>query len=120
MRQPTSPEQRWEWWEHALSGKEVEYHEEDPHCGFFKVRKFRYGEWAQGPWLPARIWMDPPETDIETGELISDETFNAEIDGKRVDPWKVWIRISRKPIPESEWKWLTAMSPMLPEKIPSR
>jgi hypothetical protein len=119
MRQPTSPEQRWQWWEDAISGKPVETLENDIHCGFFKKRKFRYGEWTKGPWLPARVWMEQ-EIDPETGELLSDEVYRMEIDGKRVDPWKMWTWIARKPITEDEWKWLRAMSPLTPDKIPSR
>ena len=118
MREPTTLAARWRWWECAVQGREVHHQEEDPQCGFYKVRKFRYGEWPKGPWLPARVWMEPQEIDPETGELLSDEIFKMTIDGKHVDPWHNWTRLSRKPILETEWKWLTAMSPLRAQRIP--
>jgi hypothetical protein len=49
--------------------------EDEPQAGFFAVRRFRYGEWVKGPFVPARIWIEPGEIDPETGELLSDERF---------------------------------------------
>lgn len=120
MRRPTSLDERWEWWERAISGEEVTVTEQEPQCGFFKVRKFPYGQWPTGPYIPARIWMRPGEVDNETGELLSDEEWFCEIDGKRANPWKKWTWLASHPITEDEFKWLTALSPLLPSKIPNR
>lgn len=120
MRKPSTAEQRWKWWERAVAGDNPPIHENEPQAGFFKVRKFRYGEWVKGPYVPARVWWEPGEIDPETGELISDEICRAEIDGKPVNPWSKWTWIARRPIPESEWEFLKAMSPLLPDKIPRR
>ncbi len=95
-------------------------HEGEPQAGFYAVRKFRYGEWPTGPFIPARIWWEPSQIDPETGELLSDEQCRAEVDGQRVDPWRDWTWIARRPISETEWKWLRAMSPLLPKRIPHR
>jgi hypothetical protein len=120
MRQPTSPAAKWEWWQAACDGLNPPVHDQEPQCGFFAVRRFRYGEWVKGPFVPARIWIEPGETDPETGELLSDERFRAEIDGKPADPWRIWQWVAKRPIPLSEWEFLGAMSPLLPTKIPSR
>tara|TARA_Y100001947_G_scaffold155109_1_gene160577 strand:+ start:4086 stop:4457 length:372 start_codon:yes stop_codon:yes gene_type:complete len=122
MRQPTPIEERWSWWLAALAGEEVEFHEAEPQCGYFKRRKFRWALWPKqsAPWIPARCWMEPGETDIETGELLSPETYCMEIDGKRVNPWTNWTRIARHPITEEEYRYLTAMSPLTARKIPAK
>jgi hypothetical protein len=59
------------WWEQAVSGDEPPVHDGEPQAGFFAVRRFRYGEWPQGPFVPARVWWEPGEIDPETGELLS-------------------------------------------------
>lgn len=120
MRQPQSPAQRWAWHEAALDGRSPPIHEDEPHAGFFAVRKFRYGEWPQSPFVPARIWWEPGEIDPETGELLTDERLCAEVDGHPIDPWSKWTWLARRPISESEWLWLKALSPLLPKAIPRR
>lgn len=120
MRQPSTPEQRWSWWEAAVDGQNPPVSEDEPQAGFYAVRKFRYGEWVKGPFVPARVWWEPGEIDPETGELLSDERCCAEVDGKPVNPWRSWTWIARRPVSLSEWKWLVAQSPLLPSKIPSR
>ena len=120
MRTPTGLAERWAWWEAAVSGGEPPTHVDEPQSGFYAVRKFAYGKWARGPLVPARIWWEPGETDPETGELLSPEICRAEIDGRRADPWRVWTWLAARPITENEWKWLTALSPLLPKKIPPK
>lgn len=120
MRQPTSISERWEWWERALAGDHLPFYEDKIHCGYFKIRKFPYGQWPKGPFIPARIWMEPGEIDPESGELLSDERWFAEIDGQRKDPWRTWTWLATRPITEDEFKWLTALSPLLPKKLPQK
>jgi hypothetical protein len=120
MRTPTTPAAKWAWWEAAVNGEAPPTYDDEPQVGFYAVRRFRYGEWARGPFVPARIWIEPGEVDPETGELLSDERLCAEIDGKPADPWRYWTWLARRPIPQSEFEWLKALSPLLPTKIPSR
>lgn len=120
MRQPTSPEAKWAWHEAACDGLAPPTYDDTPQVGFYAVRRFRYGEWARGPFVPARIWIEPGEIDPETGELLSDERLCAEIDGKPADPWRTWTWLARRPIPLSEFEWLKALSPLLPTTIPNR
>lgn len=119
MREPSTLQQRWAWWESAIAGEAPPVHEMDPQAGFYAVRKFSYGAWATGPFVPARVWWES-EIDPETGELTAPEECRAEIDGVYVNPWSTWTWLARRPIPESEWKWLKAQSPLLPTKIPKR
>lgn len=120
MREPSSPEQRWAWWESAVAGHDPPVFEDQPQAGFFAARKFRYGEWARGPLVPARLWWEPGEIDPETGELMSDERLCGEIDGVRINPWRRWTWLASRPIPLSEWQWLRAQSPLLPSRIPQK
>jgi hypothetical protein len=120
MREPTPPDQKWAWWEEAVDGLNPPVREDEPQPGFYAVRRFRYGEWVKGPFVPARIWIEPGEIDPETGELLSDERLCAEIDGKPADPWRNWTWLARRPVSLDEWKWLKALSPLLPTKIPRR
>lgn len=119
MRTPTDSAAAWAWWEDAISGRAPDVREDDPQPGFFKVRRFRYGEYPRGPFVPARIWLVPGEIDPETGELMTDEILRAEIDGRATDPMKTWTWLSARPITMEEWEWLKAISPLTPKKIPA-
>jgi hypothetical protein len=70
--------------------------------------------------VPARVWMEDGDLELETGQLLSDEIIKMEIDGRNVNPWTHWSWIAKHPVSEAEWQWLRAMSPLLPDKIPSR
>lgn len=127
MRSETPLRDRWEWWERAVSGAAMpaiteRQLYEDVHCGFFKVRRFRHADYAKAdaPWLPARVWVEGGDIDPETGMLLSDEKWRAEIDGKQVNLWKTWHRIRTYPISEEEWRWLTALSPLTMKKLPQK
>lgn len=103
-----------------MAGENPPVHEDEPHQGYFAVRRFRYGEWVKGPFVPARIWWEPGPIDPETGELCGDERLCGEVDGKPINPWRNWTWVAKRPISESEWQWLKAVSPLLPTKIPRR
>lgn len=62
----------------------------------------------KGPWVPARLWRE--EERDETGALLADVRYFAEVDGLPVDPfsppsWPFWQAIS-----EAEWRYLTETS----------
>lgn len=120
MRRPSTPAERWAWWEASVAGEQPPIHEGEPHQGFYKVRRFPYGKWPKGPFVPVRIWWEPGEIDPETGELASDEICRAEVDGRPINPWSAWPWLAKRPIPESEWTWLKALSPLLPTEIPQK
>lgn len=120
MRRPSTPAERWAWWEAAVSGAEPPIHEDEPHQGYYATRRFQYGQWVKGPFVPARIWWETGDLDPETGELLSDERLRGEIDGQLINPWRAWTWLARRPITEEEWLWLRAMSPLVAKKIPAR
>ena len=78
-------------------------HPDDPQCGFFKRRLVR-----GGVYVPARIWL-VSETDIGTGELLSDEILQCEVDGQRADPLDQWSYLASNPITEAEFNYMTAL-----------
>ena len=119
MRQPQTYEDEWAWWEASVAGETPEVNESEPHSGYYAVRRFPYGEWPRGPFVPARIWWER-QVDEETGELLADEVCRCEVDGKLVNPWRTWTWVAKRPISWEEWTWLKAMSPLLPQKIPPR
>lgn len=109
MRTPTTRDQAYRWWNAMVSGTPFRLPDDEVQAGYFKKRK-----WPRGPWIPARIWLEPGSVCPETGELLTDEVFKAEIDGKPAPLDRVWL--SAHPIPFDEWTWLTAQSPLLPDK----
>lgn len=121
MRRPTSLEERWAWWESQFTEAPLSAPLAEPQCGFYKTRKFRWGEWSSqnAPWLPARIFVMPAETD-EAGELLEDEIWIAEVGDRRFNPWLNESWMYWRPIMEAEWKWLKALAPLTAKKIPSR
>ena len=103
MRKPTDPTELYFWWECALAGMDVKYHENQPECGWFKTReKLDYRQY--GPWLPVKIWLHSP-TD-ENGFLDGDEELRAYRDGEAVDPQDIWVWCCRYPITEEEYELL--------------
>jgi hypothetical protein len=73
-------------------------HEGNPEAGWFRRRLI-----PKGPWVPARIWIEPPETDAETGEVTAPERMLCEVDGKRVDVFRAWTWLGQNPISEDQF-----------------
>lgn len=113
MREPSSPESKWAWWESAVAGRSPPIVEEEPHPGFYKLRR-----WPRLPyWLPVYVWIESP-IDPETGELVDDERIRCEVDGKAANAKTRWTWFAHHPITEEEFQWLTALSPLLPSRKP--
>jgi hypothetical protein len=114
MRQPSTAEQKWGWWESAVAGLPVPMHERDPQVGYYRIRR-----WARKDyWLAAHIWIEPGPVDPETGELIGPEQFRAEVDGKSVDPYGIWTWLAGHPIELEDYEWLKATRPLQPNSPP--
>lgn len=103
MREPTDQSELYFWWECALAGLDVSYHENQPECGWFKTRE-RLDYKKYGPWLPVKIWLH--STVDEHGNLEGDEQLMAFRDGLGVDPLDVWVWCCRNPISENEYEML--------------
>lgn len=101
MRAPTAPEILYRWHSEALCGLSPVI-DQTPQCGWYK-RKLVKG----GVFVPARIWMFQ-EVCPETGELLSDELLQAELNGSFADPDDIWSWICGNPITEAEYRYLEA------------
>ena len=101
MRMPTPLDQLYAWHTAALRGLQPVI-DNTPQCGFFK-RKLVKG----GVFVPARIWMFQ-DIDAETGELLSDELLQCEVNGTYADPEDAWSWICSNPITEQEFRYLSA------------
>lgn len=101
MRKPTPIDVLYDWHTRALAGENPAI-DGSPMCGWYK-RKLVKG----GVFVPARIWM-VQEVDPETGELLSDELLQCEVNGAFADPEDAWSWICANPITEAEFLYLTA------------
>lgn len=101
MRTPTPRAELYDWHSRALRGEKPVI-DDTPQCGFFK-RKLVRG----GVFVPAQIWMWQ-DIDPETGELLSDEELQCEVNGVRADPFDAWTWICGNPITEAEYRYLEA------------
>lgn len=117
MRTPTPRSELFRWHEAALRGEKALYHDE-PQCGFYLTSAAGDDRvvWSgtkrlrRGKLLPASIWMDQP-TDSETGELVSDERWRAEIAGTDRDPYETFMRCGKRPI--CRWYYMQLLSRLI-------
>lgn len=100
IRQPTPDPYRWH--RAAMAGHEPPIDAESPQCGWFRRRLVK-----GGVLVPARIWLMSP-VDYDTGELEDDERLFCEVAGRPADPYAEWPWLAGDPIPESEFRYLTA------------
>ena len=91
-----------------------------PEPGFYRMRLVK-----DGPWVPARIWIEDGERDPETGELMSDEILRAKTGDQEADIDDIWGRL--QVIPEAEYdyllargRWAAKHEPQSPEANPRR
>lgn len=111
MRIPTPREQLYAWHTDAMDSLEPE-NDGTPRCGWFK-RKLVKG----GPFVPARIWM-VQDVDHDTGELLSDELLQCEVNGAWADPEDAWSWLCGNPITEQEFRFLQASAGWSREHAP--
>ena len=81
------------YYQSALSGIFGPVHENDPQCGYYRMRRGR-----GGPWVPVAIWREVTGEDEITG--ISDSgKLVCLVDGLEKDPFEVWTWVCRYPVP---------------------
>ena len=91
-RLPTPRDIAYAWHARAIRGEKVSIHEGDPQCGYYLTRLV-----ARGAFVPGSIWLEQIVCP-ETGELLSDERYRAEILGEEVDAGDAWIWLAKRPI----------------------
>jgi hypothetical protein len=67
-------------------------HDSTPQAGYFLTRLV-----ARGAYVPGSIWLEQ-QVCPETGELLADEVYRAEILGEEVDANEAWLWLSKRPI----------------------
>lgn len=104
MRTPTPRDQAYAWHTNALKGVYGDpiIYDETPQAGWYKRRLVK-----GGPFVPARIWIDA-EVDEETGDLLSEETVQCEVNGRYADATDQWQWLCQNPITEAEFNYMTA------------
>jgi hypothetical protein len=102
MRQPTPIADSLAFHRRALAGAREEIREQDPECGFWKMRLSK-----RGCWVPVWIWLEQEIGD--DGELLRPEVLKCTVDGQEKDPREVWQWCSQRAIDEPEFRYLTAL-----------
>ena len=104
------------WHRQALNdvrnGLEVDVTSE-PACGWFRTRLVK-----GGPFVGARIWLQQFVCP-DTGDLVADEYYCCEIDGRPCDAHEQWPWLCTRPITEQEFDYLTAAHVWAREHAPS-
>ena len=83
-------------------------------AGLYKTRSYK-----NGPWIPVKVWLEDGERCPDTNELISDQTFKAEINEDEKSPFN-WHEVEPfqednvywKPITKEEFKWIILLKTM--------
>lgn len=105
MRRPTDRALAWQPWRDMLDGKPVAITPDQPQCGWYRAKR-------RGQWVAVQIDLIA-ETDPETGELVSEESFVAFVgadtffERSKVD--EIWLRCAGNPITEAEAERLLKM-----------
>lgn len=122
MRTPTPIDEQLAWHREAIAGVELATHLNEPHCGWFRRRLVK-----NGPWVPARIWIDEAPVNEVTGELEGDEIMRCQIGdvdrtAQLLDEW-AWL--CGEPITQEQFdymvayiKWARVHEPLSPEAQP--
>lgn len=102
MRRPSTIDAQLANWRRRLAGERLRLIEDQPDAGFYKTRAY-----SRGPYIGGRIWV-VSDIDPYTGELSTDETYQAEIGGRRWDAMQAWLWLSKHPVTVDEYRWLRA------------
>ena len=100
------------YYQSALSGIFGPVHENDPQCGYYRMRRGR-----GGPWVPVAIWREVTGEGEITG--ISDSgKLVCLVDGVEKDPYEVWTWVCRYPVPYETYVAVAERGEPWPEDLP--
>ena len=99
----------------ALMGVFGPVHENDPQCGYYRMRRGR-----GGPWVPVAIWREDPEGfGIREHSEISDSgKLVCLVDGVEKDPYEIWTWVCRYPVPYETYVAVAEQGQAWPEDLP--
>lgn len=102
----------------ARNADAVQVHEDDPQCGWFKVRLTK-----GGVLVAARVFVH--QLVDQDGALVDQERLVCQLGADFVDPLDAWTLILNRPIPRSEYQyqaelfaWSTRYQPGAPQARP--
>ena len=103
------------YWQNALSGNFGAVHENDPQCGYYRMRKGR-----GGPWVPVAIWLEG-QGSLRQGEnsINSDSgKLVCLVEGKERNAYDVWTWVCRYPIAYETYVAVAEDGKPWPEEVP--
>jgi hypothetical protein len=104
------------YWQNALSGNFGAVHENDPQCGYYRMRKGR-----GGPWVPVAIWLEG-QGSLRQGEnsINSDSgKLVCLVEGKERNAYDVWTWVYRYPIAYETYVAVAEDGKPWPEEVPA-
>ena len=104
--------QPYTYYQSALMGVFGPVHENDPQCGYYRMRRGR-----GGPWVPVAIWREVTGESEITG--ISDSgKLVCLVDGVEKDPYEIWTWVCRYPVPYETYVAVAEKGQSWPEDLP--
>lgn len=107
IRQPSTEARLYSFWRRSVAGYRVDRHEDDPRCGFYRMRRVK-----GGPFIAVHIFMHQVICP-ETGELTEPEKVMAIANGVPIDPYKIWTHV--RAISAAEYDALTGIRASMPD-----
>ncbi|MBW8617175.1 MAG: hypothetical protein KGO21_00575 [Hyphomicrobiales bacterium] len=96
----------------ALKGVFGPVHENDPQCGYYRMRRGR-----GGPWMPVAIWREA--TGSNQNNAISDSgKLVCLVNGVERDPFEVWTWVCRYPVTYETYVAVAERGEAWPEDLP--
>lgn len=100
LRTPTPFATLYKWHRQALKGLNPPVFEDEPECGWYAFQHRK-----NGPLVPVEIRVER-DIDTATGELMDDEKIVATLEGERIDPARVWLWASKRPLTKAAFNEL--------------
>jgi hypothetical protein len=104
------------YWQNALSGNFGAVHENDPQCGYYRMRKGR-----GGPWVPVAIWLEDHGSVRQGQNSINSDSGKLVclVEGKERNAYDVWTWVCRYPIAYETYVAVSEDGEPWPEEVPA-
>jgi len=96
----------------ALKGVFGPVHENDPQCGYYRMRRSR-----GGPWIPVAVFREATDCD-QNSEISDSGKLICLVDGVERDPFEVWTWVCRYPVPYETYVAVAERGEAWPEDLP--
>jgi len=104
------------YWQNALSGNFGAVHENDPQCGYYRMRKGR-----GGPWVPVAIWLEGQGSLRQGQNSINSDSGKLVclVAGMERNAYDVWTWVCRYPIAYETYVAVAEEGKPWPEEVPA-